>query len=62
MNQKQFRSALEKLGVTRAEAAVLLGYGERAIAGYANGAPIPLLVERFLNLLIKTETRVDRYL
>jgi len=63
MTKKQFREALDALGVhNQAEAAALLGVTLRTVNGYANNADIPVVVERFLALLIATKTPIQRYL
>ena len=41
MNAKQYRAALEALGLTQAGAAEVLGVSVRTAHGYANGALIP---------------------
>jgi len=62
MTEKQFRAALSRLGITQGEAAQLLGVGIRTVNNYANGDNVPLVVERFLNLLIESKTPIDQYL
>lgn len=62
MNQNQFRAALSRLGIDQGEAAQLLGVTLRTVNGYANGNDIPLLVERFLDLLLDSKTPTHRYL
>jgi hypothetical protein len=44
MTAKQFRAALETLGLNQSGAARVLGKSLRAVNGYANGDPIPKLV------------------
>jgi hypothetical protein len=62
MTQKQFRAALARLGVDQGEAAEILGCTIRTVNGYANGKEIPVVVERFLHLMINTKTSAQRYL
>lgn len=63
MNAKQFDEALDTLGVkTRPEAAALLGVTKRTVNGYVAGAKIPILVERFLHLMITTRTPLSKYI
>jgi hypothetical protein len=45
MTADEFRSTLDRLGLTQAGAAELLDRGIRTIEGYAAGRPIPLVVE-----------------
>ena len=52
---KQFRTALDRLGLTQEGAAEVLGLGLRSVHGYAHGRPIPEPVARLLRLLIQRE-------
>lgn len=52
MTKTQFRDALERLGLTQGQAAVLLHRTIRTINGYANGEPIdPLVADRINDFL-----------
>ena len=62
MKEKQFRAALGQIGINQNEAAELLGCTIRTVNGYANGKEIPVVVERFLQLMISTKTSVEKYL
>jgi DNA-binding XRE family transcriptional regulator len=53
MTRNQFRSALRKLSITQAKAAVMLGVSLRSVNGYANGKTIPKPVARLLLWKIK---------
>lgn len=44
MTPAQYRAALDRLGLTQAEAAKALGISVRTSHGYANGWPIPKVV------------------
>ena len=51
MTSKQFRAALETLGLSQSGAAERLGLGLRTVHGYANGDTIPEAVRLALEYL-----------
>lgn len=53
MNSKQFRKALEELGLKQGEAAEFLDVSIRSVNGYANDWPIPKQTAMLLRLMIK---------
>lgn len=52
MTRHQFRAALASLGLTQAEVANILDISTRTAHGYANGWPIPKVVEMALAFLL----------
>lgn len=61
MTKKQFREALAVLGLTRQEFAQVSGKSLRSVQGYATGQEIPLLVERFVEVLIRTKYPIGKW-
>jgi hypothetical protein len=53
MNQNQYRTALERLGLTQDSAAEFLGVSLRTSHGYANGSPIPEGTAKLLRLMVR---------
>lgn len=53
MTNKQFKAAIESLGMTQASAAEFLGVGLRTAHGWANSDPVPVHVAKLLRLMIK---------
>lgn len=53
MTANQYRSALDKLGLTQAGAAEFLGVSIRTSHGYANGVPIPEGYAKLLRLMVR---------
>ncbi len=53
MTSTEYRAALAALGLTQAEAATYFGFSIRSSNGYANGAPIPEVVARFLMATVR---------
>lgn len=51
MGRTQYRATIERLGLSQAAAAELLGISLRTSHGYANGEPIPEMVAALLRLL-----------
>lgn len=62
MTTDEYRAALERLGLRQFEAAKVLGVTVRTAHGYANGAHIPLIVERYLALLETHKIPLGQYL
>jgi DNA-binding transcriptional regulator YiaG len=57
MTADQFRTAIDKLGLSQAAAARLLGVGEKIVHRWANGeCDIPPPAVRFLHYLIASRT------
>jgi len=59
MTSQQYRSALEHLGLTQADAAEFLGVSVRSSHGYANGAPVPVAIAKLLKLTIHSNLWPD---
>jgi DNA-binding XRE family transcriptional regulator len=59
MNQNQYRTALERLGLTQDSAAEFLGVSLRTSHGYANGSPIPEATEKLLRLMIRLKLKPE---
>ena len=59
MTAKQYNAALERLGLTQAAAAELLGVSIRSSHGYANGAPIPEGYAKLLRLMVCRNLKAD---
>ena len=57
MTATQFRAALEHLGWTQQQMANELKISIRSVNGYANGTPIPKLVELAILALNKEQTK-----
>lgn len=55
MTANQYRTALEKMGLSQEAAAEFLGIGLRTSHGYANGAPIPEPIAKLLRLMVRLE-------
>lgn len=53
MTKEQYRKALDTLGLSIVGAGPILGITGRQSQRYAAGEPIPLTVERLLELLLK---------
>jgi hypothetical protein len=53
MTPTQYRTALERLGLTQDSAAQFLDVSLRTSHGYANGSPIPESVAKLLRLMIR---------
>lgn len=53
MTSAQYRAALDRLTLTQAGAAELLGISIRSAHGYANGEPIPEPVAKLLRLMVR---------
>ena len=51
MSLDQITAALDRIGDTQAEQAVVLGVGDRTVNGWANGRPVPEPARRLLLLL-----------
>ena len=60
MTPAQFRSALDRLGLTQAQAAELFDISLLTSHGYANGEPIPQTIAMLLQLNIPTLLRIAR--
>jgi len=52
MTKYEFRRALVRLGWSQGAAAAELGYSIRTCHGWANGVEIPLVVQKFLRVLV----------
>ena len=59
MTMKQYRNALDSLGLSQARAAEWLGISIRAAHGYANGAPIPEPIAKLLRLCVRLELKPE---
>jgi hypothetical protein len=60
MTSDQYRTALEKLGLSQGAAAKFLGVSLRTSWGYANGEPIPEGYAMLLRLMVRLNlTPVD---
>ncbi len=55
MTQNQYRTVLERLGLTQDAAATFLGVSVRTSHGYANGSPIPEGTAKLLRLMVRLE-------
>jgi DNA-binding XRE family transcriptional regulator len=53
MTANQYRTALERLGLSQGAAAKFLGVSLRTSWGYANGEPIPEGYAKLLRLMIE---------
>ena len=54
MTPSQYRSAIEKLGLSQVRAAAFLGVSPRTSQGYALGEyPVPEAVAKLLRLMVK---------
>ena len=60
MTANQYRSALDKLGLTQAGAAEFLGVSIRTSHGYANGVPIPEGYAKLLRLMVRLNLKPAR--
>jgi transcriptional regulator with XRE-family HTH domain len=52
MTAEEFRAALDRLGLTQAQAAKFLGRSTRTIWGYCNGEPIDRPIALLLRIMI----------
>jgi hypothetical protein len=59
MNQTQYRTALERLGLTQETAAEFLGVSLRTSHGYANGSSIPEATAKLLRLMVKLDLKPE---
>lgn len=59
MTPNQYRTALERLGLTQQSAAALLGVSLRTSHEYANGGYIPVAVAKLLRLMIRLKIKPD---
>ena len=59
MTANQYRSALDKLGLTQAGAAEFLGVSIRTSHGYANGVPIPEGYAKLLRLMVRLNLKPE---
>ena len=59
MTPNQYRTALERLGLTQDSAAEFLGVSLRTSHGYANGSPIPEAVAKLFRLMTRIEIKPD---
>jgi len=59
MHADEFNRIMAKLGLTQGQMAELLGKSIRAVHGYANGADIPILVARFLRVVVKHDIDIS---
>ncbi len=55
MTPTQYRTALERLGLTQDSAAQFLDVSLRTSHGYANGSPIPEGTAKLLRLMVRLE-------
>lgn len=59
MTANQYRSVLDKLGLTQAGAAEFLGVSIRTSHGYANGEPIPEGYAKLLRLMVRLNLKPE---
>lgn len=59
MTANQYRSVLDKLGLTQAGAAEFLGVSTRTSHGYANGEPIPEGYAKLLRLMVRLNLKPE---
>lgn len=59
MTPNQYRTALERLGLTQDSAAEFLGVSLRTSHGYANGAVIPETTAKLLRLMVRLELKPE---
>jgi DNA-binding XRE family transcriptional regulator len=59
MNHNQYRTALERLGLTQDSAAEFLGVSLRTSHGYANGSPIPKPTAMLLRLMTQRSIKPE---
>jgi len=59
MTDKQYRTVIDKLGITQSGAAELLGVSIRTSHGYANGDPIPEGYAKLLRLMVKLRLKPE---
>jgi hypothetical protein len=58
MTANQYRTALDKLGLSQGAAADFLGISIRTSHGYANGeTPIPEAIAKLLRLMVRLELK-----
>ena len=53
----QYRTALDRLGLSQGAAADFLGIAPRTSHGYANGTPIPEAIAKLLRLMVRLELK-----
>jgi hypothetical protein len=61
MTANQYRTALEKLGLSQGAAADFLEVSLRTSWGYANGEPIPGGYAKLLRYMVKHELTPDEF-
>lgn len=59
MTPNQYRTALERLGLTQETAAEFLGVSLRTSHGYANGSPIPKTTAMLLRLMTQRSIKPE---
>ena len=59
MNSTQYRNVLDRLNLSQAKAANLLGVSIRTSHGYANGDPIPEGYAKLLRLMIRLKLKPE---
>lgn len=60
MTPNQYRTAIEKLGLSQVRAAAFLGVSHRTSQGYALGEyPVPEAVAKLLRLMVKLELKPE---
>jgi hypothetical protein len=59
MTPMQYRTALERLGLTQDSAAEFLGVSLRTSHGYANSSPIPEGYAKLLRLMIRLKLKPE---
>lgn len=60
MSKNEFRRALESLGMTQAAGAEFLGVSTRSAHGWANGAEIPISVQKLLRTVVNNRIEVEQ--
>jgi hypothetical protein len=59
MTANQYRTAIERLGLSQGAAAKWLGISLRASHGYANGEPIPEPLAKLLRLCTRLQLKPE---
>lgn len=59
MTPKQYREALERLGLSQGAAAEWLDISIRSSHGYANGEPIPEPIAKLLRLCVRLKIKPE---
>ena len=59
MTDQQYRTALQRLGLTQERAANFLDISLRTSHGYANGAPVPEAIAKLLRLMIRLKLKPE---